>query len=329
MMNHKGNRSLAVMPVLRRLRRRFRSSPSPTPFVTPSRLRMEIERFSFFEGLVLLAGCVTHPDRTIASVTLQVGDASASTLCRRNGRFTFEGRLALDDIGFSDPRLLIAYADGSDEVITQFIGGTLNGEAGHRVFASFLQSLRNRPPGRVLELGARARSGITRRQLIPPGWDYLGLDIVAGENVDVVGDAHELARLFAGIQFDAIFSISVFEHLAMPWKVAVEMNRVLVPGGLVFTQSHQSWPMHELPWDFWRFSEQAWAALFNPATGFEIVERGLAEPLDMVARRWHPAVHFSNAPAYGLSSVLARKINETRLDWDVDLSSVTVGNYPC
>ena len=34
----------------------------------------------------------------------------------------------------------------------------------------------------------------------------------------------------------------------MPWKVVLELNRVMAEGGLLFTATHHTWPPHELPW---------------------------------------------------------------------------------
>jgi hypothetical protein len=86
--------------------------------------------------------------------------------------------------------------------------------------------------------------------------------------------------------------------------------------------------LHDTPWDFWRFSLSAWAALFNPATGFRIIDAASAEPLMMVAQRWHPVVNYGQAGGFALSAVLVEKVGKTRLEWDVDLSGVAVGDYP-
>ena len=96
----------------------------------------------------------------------------------------------------------------------------------------FLEHLRTTPPGRVLELGSRGEQGTMYRDALPPGWTYTGFDIEPGHNVDVVGDAHELSRHVEPESFDALLSVATFEHLAMPWKVAVEINKVLKPGGV-------------------------------------------------------------------------------------------------
>src|SRR6266446_636421 len=82
--------------------------------------------------------------------------------------------------------------------------------AWHKAEQTFFSCLR--PGTSVLELGARARSGISRRDLFKD-LNYTGFDIKDGENVDVVGDAHRLTSMFERGQFDFAYSISVFEHL--------------------------------------------------------------------------------------------------------------------
>lgn len=75
--------------------------------------------------------------------------------------------------------------------------------------------------------------------------------------MDIVGDAHELSLLFPNEHFDVGMSKAVFEHLAMPWKVVLEVNKILRPNGLLFINTLHTFPLHEKPWDFWRFSEEA------------------------------------------------------------------------
>jgi hypothetical protein len=171
---------------------------------------------------------------------------------------------------------------------------------------------------------ARARSGISRRHHIPETWDYKGTDILPGPNVDMVIDAHKPSSLIAVRSIDAVMSISVFEHLAMPWKAAIELNRVMAKGAIGFVQTHQMFPLHEQPWDFWRISADAWPALFNRVTGFRIIEAAMAEPGFMVPARWHPGVNFREKVGYALSSVVFEKIAETKLRWDVKLKDVVV-----
>jgi len=173
------------------------------------------------------------------------------------------------------------------------------------------------PGAAILELGSRARSGITYRHLFG-GLAYTGLDISPGENVDVVGDAHRLSSLFHQAQFDFAFSVSVFEHLAWPWKAVLELNFVLKPRGLIYTQSHQSWPRHEWPWDFFRFSASAWRSLFCRTTGFRVL--GAVDDIPARMRPLHdtsdPTLAIEDQPAFLVSACIAEKVGPPCVSWD-------------
>jgi hypothetical protein len=228
-----------------------------------------------------------------------------------------------------DFKLRVRLADGRSIDTGSVHTNCREGDLGHACWDRFLDALHTFREGDVLEIGSRARSGLTRRQFIAQHLRYTGLDVKKGPNVDVVGDAHALSNLFPARKFVAVFSLAVFEHLAMPWKVVVEMNRVLAVGGLVFVNSQQTWPVHEEPCDYWRFTTYAWSCLFNAATGFEIVEMAHGEPA-----RVHPIwdspvvrdIHLSGA--FLCSSVIARKTAETSLDWCVPLETAAPESYP-
>ncbi len=180
----------------------------------------------------------------------------------------------------------------------------------------------------LLDVGGRARSGIQRSEDYPH-CDVTVFDIVADPGVDVVGDAHALSTFFPPDSFDFAMSLAVFEHLLMPWKVAVEMNRVLRIGGMAYIHSHQSQPMHDMPWDFFRFSDKSWHALFNRRTGFEVVAADMSMQVHMVPRV------YAEQPAYAeqtlgfrSSEVLVRKIGAAEVDWPVMLSDVIDSMYP-
>lgn len=228
-----------------------------------------------------------------------------------------------------DFQLEVRLSDGSVTRTGSAHDNARLGDPSHTCWYRFLNRLHGLPSGDVLEIGSRARSGITRRHLIAPQLGYVGLDILPGPNVDLVGDAHELSAVVGSRRFAAVFALSVFEHLAMPWKVVLELNRVLAAGGLVFIQTPQTWPLHEEPFDFWRFSVHAWRCLFNRQTGFEILETAQGERAKIVPLWDAPVMHgLSDAPAYLNSMVLARKVAETTLAWPVPPAEVTVGSYP-
>ena len=181
-------------------------------------------------------------------------------------------------------------------------------------YEALLKILKDPAYGAVLEIGSRARSGISRRHLLE-GKRYVGLDILHGVNVDVVCDAHAIC--FSQGSFDAVFAIATFEHLLMPWKVALEINRVLRGGGIAFLHTHQALGLHDLPWDFWRYSASAWHALFNRATGFEVLITHMGDPMHLVPffywDHWEGA---ERSVGFATSSVLVRKVSEPRVRWD-------------
>ena len=210
------------------------------------------------------------------------------------------------------------------------VDSTLNNDPSHILVSRFFHEyLANMKSGTVLEIGSRARSGIDRRELIPEHMDYVGFDIIPGPNVDVVGDAHNLSKYFKKKSIDCIFSMSVLEHIAMPWKFAIEMNKVMKVGAIAMHSSHQAWPLHEIPWDYWRFSENTWKTFFNSKTGFEIVETAVGEPANLHPVYLHPAVkEVSKFPNFMQSSVICKKVSRTWLRWNVPISEVSDSPYP-
>jgi SAM-dependent methyltransferase len=202
---------------------------------------------------------------------------------------------------------------------------------GRDLFGEFVTEMQRIRAGQVLEIGSRAVSDVTVRNRFPSSVSYIGMDVHAGPNVDVVGDAHALSTLFEQERFDGIFSLSVFEHLLMPWVVVLEINKVLKPGGLVIVHTHPTWPPHELPWDFWRFQENAFWALFNQATGFEIVCTVLTTPARIFPhqRASHLLGTTKTVAPMGVT-VLARKIGKSdpRLSWPLTAAEITPTRYP-
>jgi hypothetical protein len=228
----------------------------------------------------------------------------------------------------ADVGLAFELSDGTMLVERQPGVLALIGDPAGPLVARFSAELAARGTGHFLEIGSRARSGTDYRDLVPTGWDYTGVDVKPGPNVDVVADAHELAAALDGRRFDAAFSVSVFEHLLMPWKVALELNRVLEVGAPVLISTHQAYPLHDEPWDFWRFSDRAWAAIFNAATGFEIVETVLSEPATVVAAATHTSTwNLTPKRAFLITAVLARKVGDASVEWPVDAGTLTPTEY--
>jgi len=185
------------------------------------------------------------------------------------------------------------------------------------------QNLSNRfKSPRVLELGTL--QSIPGRSTMHKDWiphfsEYLGTDIQAGEDVDIVADAHKLSSVVGESQFDIIMSCSTFEHLKYPHLAGHEIMKVLKPNGLVFIQTHQTFPLHAYPWDYFRFSVEALSGIFNPKMGMKVLPgyTGYQFPCQVMADK---AQHCkATRPAYLNVCLGALKVGATPEEFKYDL----------
>lgn len=203
----------------------------------------------------------------------------------------------------------------------------------HADWIDFLSDTFNKKGLRVLEIGSRNVTGANLRNRFSDT-DYVGFDFYAGENVDVVGDAHKLSSYFIGKEkFDLIFSSAVFEHLHMPWVVVLEIQKMLKVGGYVFVETHFSFSSHERPWHFFQFSDMGLRALFNDSLGFDLIDSGMSNPISGYFAHNADGYlrHLPVAELYCHSEILCRKRSEVEgFEWNrVGMDDIVEGaRYP-
>jgi len=76
---------------------------------------------------------------------------------------------------------------------------------------------------------------------------------------------------FKADQFNTILCTQMLEHTASPWRVSNEIQRVMLPGGILILSCPQYWPVHEEPHDYFRFTVHGLRALF-PAKHWDWLE---------------------------------------------------------
>jgi SAM-dependent methyltransferase len=207
------------------------------------------------------------------------------------------------------------------------LANTLQREAeqpdGNALLDNFIAHCQTIPQPRVLELGTM-RSIPTRStrhdDWVPHASQYLGTDIAPGADVDIVADVHRLTETVGQEQFDIIISCSTFEHFKYPHLAAHEVMKALKIGGILFIQTHQTFPLHGYPYDYFRFSREALAGLFGTQMGFHVNVTDYEFPARVLTFR-EPMI--SQSPAFLNVRLYGEKIEKTPpqyiFDFDVQL----------
>ncbi|MGK2955278.1 MAG: methyltransferase domain-containing protein [Solirubrobacterales bacterium] len=126
---------------------------------------------------------------------------------------------------------------------------------------------------KVLDVGSWTREGQLAARAIfePRGFNYVGLDLVQGPNVDMVpNDPYSWSEIETE-SIDVVISSSTFEHNPYFWITMAEISRVLAPGGLICLVAPSCGRVHRYPLDCWRFYPDAGAALCA-YSGLKLVE---------------------------------------------------------
>lgn len=147
------------------------------------------------------------------------------------------------------------------------------------------QYLSERQSIKVVDIGSYDVNGSYKPFFSRHGWDYIGVDLAAGPNVDIVLDSPYKLPL-PSHSADLIVSGQAFEHIEYFWLTWLEMARVLKPGGLIFLLAPSRGYEHRHPQDCWRFYPDGFNALANYA-GMRLLE---------VSTDWEPHPDPGSAP---------------------------------
>lgn len=198
---------------------------------------------------------------------------------------------------------------------TELLADLITGRDTRRGYESPLEAFITRCQAmqhpRVLELGTK-RSIASRSTMhshwVPNAGEYLGTDIESGVDVDIAADVHRLTEITGEEQFDVIISCSTFEHFKYPHRAAHEVMKALRFGGLLYIQTHQTFPLHAYPYDYFRFSQQALAGLFGTRMGFRVLVTGYEYPVKIFPPR---ALGMMRIPSFLNVDLFGEKIDTT------------------
>lgn len=160
-------------------------------------------------------------------------------------------------------------------------------------------------PLTILDLGSLEVGNGTYRNIFAwHGWKYFGLDIVPGENVDIVlHDPYSWTEVMSE-SADVVISGQTLEHVEFPWRTMQEIARVLKPGGVCCIIVPSTGPEHRYPFDCWRFLSDGLDALARYA-GLKVLEISVQkEDLPQYndwSNKWRDAVLIAQKPIKGLT----------------------------
>lgn len=169
------------------------------------------------------------------------------------------------------------------------------------------------PYPRILEVGTAgwdnrpATTSKSRIMNVNVNAVWRGLDAKSGDDVHIVADLHDLSQV--NERFDAILCPYVLEHVRKPWIVAEQLLAICNSGAILFAQTHQSFPVHKYPEDYWRFTIEALAIIFRDA-GWDVIDTEYAHQAKVVPLQNTFATNKGwnfEAEAWLVCEILARK----------------------
>lgn len=167
----------------------------------------------------------------------------------------------------------------------------------------------------ILDLGSRDYNGTYRPLLAQTPWRYLGLDLEAGPNVDIVlRDPYRWREIESG-SADVLVSGQTFEHTEFFWLTMGEIARVLKAGGLACVIAPSAGEEHRYPVDCWRVYPDGLRALARYAK-LEVVEAWTQwedrPQYDNESNKWHDSVLVARKPERALSRNWSRWLRFSR-----------------
>ena len=156
-------------------------------------------------------------------------------------------------------------------------------------------------PGPIVEFGSLQVVGqIGYADLRPffPGKKYTGCDFREGAGVDEVRDIENM-KLEPG-SVGTMIIVDTLEHVRRPHAALDEAFKALGPDGVVIITSHQNFPVHGHPYDYWRYTTMGFDVLLEKFPARIVGSQGVPLNPHTVL-----GVGFKNATSPNVDKVLA------------------------
>ena len=124
---------------------------------------------------------------------------------------------------------------------------------------------------RILDVGSYGVNGTYKDLFLEEQFDYIGLDLQPGPNVDYVAEDPYSWKGLEDESFDVVISGQAFEHVEFPWLIIEEISRKLKINGMACIIAPSRGPEHKYPVDCWRYYPDGFTALAKWA-GLKVIE---------------------------------------------------------
>ncbi len=131
---------------------------------------------------------------------------------------------------------------------------------------------------KLIDVGSRLID-ISLKSIIKSHWynpiEYIGIDIILGEDVDKICGAEDIVKTFGENRFEFVLCTEVLEH-AENWRSVISnLKRCCIPNGIIFVTTRTytcienlkdtvcTWPKHDFPKDYWRYNVEDMKTIFS------------------------------------------------------------------
>ena len=165
---------------------------------------------------------------------------------------------------------------------------------------------------KILDVGSFDKTGTYNYGLIlnEDKWTYQGVDLIEGNNVDIVVENGYDWQEIEDESYDVIISGQAFEHIEFFWLTLEQIKRILKPGGLFCLIVPSTGPVHKNPYDCYRFREDSMTSMAK-YINFNVIEYGTTT--DKISHPWYDTYLIARKP---YQSDIEKRMNilEDKLD---------------
>ena len=104
------------------------------------------------------------------------------------------------------------------------------------------------------------------------GVSFKEVDRDAKRNPDYVCNMENMS-IFTDNSIDVYFCMEVLEHVQNPFAAVAELSRTLKPGGVIIGSTPFIMPLHDEPYDFYRYTKYGLHYIFKDFIPLKLVER--------------------------------------------------------